>query len=227
MEWPEPWSRLAACGWTTARLGTLDDLPKRGLQGPGEGVGPGGHGGGAGGVPREGQGVREHRQDPVGSGRPFRWPGLGGSWLQTGQDLPVGSGGGGRGSRGATKGKAPLARWPCRLSRLVGRAGDSMDLRDRAERSERTRWTVMLKRIIVESELPASEGWNADPDGTAWHRIGKGRRSTTASTSRPGGMWLHGCTAPTMCLGRGPLSSSSSTSCIGWPSRAARASPQV
>ncbi|CAJ1410855.1 unnamed protein product, partial [Effrenium voratum] len=93
------------------------------------------------------------------------------------------------------KGKAPLARRPCRLSRLVGRAGDNMDLRDRAERSERTRWTVMLKRIIVESELPASEGWNADPDGTAWHRVGKGRRSTTlrkhVKTWRHVATWLY------------------------------------
>ena len=149
----------------------------------------------------------------MGSGRPFRWPGLGGGWLRQEvvaevvdlEALPC------------RKGKAPLARWPCRLSRLVGRAGDNMDLRDRAERSERTRWTVMLKRIIVESELPASEGWNADPDGTAWPRIGKGREihpPPCGSTSRPGGMWLHGCTAPTMCHDRGPLSSSSSTSCV-------------
>ena len=72
MEWPEPWFRLAACGWTTARLGTLDDLPKRGL--------------------RE---VLE--QDPVGGGRPVWRPGLGGGW----QDFPAGSGGGGRGSRRA------------------------------------------------------------------------------------------------------------------------------
>ena len=70
-----------------------------------------------------------------------------------------------------------------------------MDLRDRAERLERTRWTVMLKRIIVESELPAAEGWNADPDGTAWHRIGKGRRSTTlrkhVKTWRHVATWLY------------------------------------
>ncbi|CAJ1348464.1 unnamed protein product, partial [Effrenium voratum] len=162
MEWPEPWSRLAACGWTTARLATLDDLPKRGL--------------------REllekafGREATAEELEEI-----FRR-----EMVAEVVDLEAPP---------SRKGKAPLARWPCRLSRLVGRAGDNMDLRDRAERSERTRWTVMLKRIIVESELPAAEGWNADPDGTAWHRIGKGRRSTTlrkhVKTWRHVATWLY------------------------------------
>ena len=93
MEWPEPWSRLAACGWTTARLRPAEEGPSRA---PGEGVRARSHGGGAGGVLPEGQGVRKHRQDPVGGGRPVRRVGLGGGWLQAGQDLPAGDGGGGR-----------------------------------------------------------------------------------------------------------------------------------
>ena len=163
MEWPEPWSRLAACGWTTARLATLDDLPKRGLRELLEKA-----------FGREAtvEELEEFFQKVKECGSTGR--------IQWGVEV---------------RREAPLARWPCRLSRLVGRAGDNMDLRDRAERSERTRWTVMLKRIIVESELPAAEGWNADPDGTAWHRIGKGRRSTTlrkhVKTWRHVATWLY------------------------------------
>ncbi|CAJ1357548.1 unnamed protein product, partial [Effrenium voratum] len=158
---------LAACGWTTARLATLDDLPKRGLRELGREAT----------VEEFFQKVKECGS----TGRIFRR-----EMVAEVVDLEAPP---------CRKGKAPLARWPCRLSRLVGRAGDNMDLRDRAERSERTRWTVMLKRIIVESELPAAEGWNADPDGTAWHRIGKGRRSTTlrkhVKTWRHVATWLY------------------------------------
>ena len=193
MEWPEPWSRLAACGWTTARLGTLDDLPKRGLRELLEK---------AFGREATAEELEEFfkKVKECGSTGRIQWGVEGRSggldWVAAGfkrarifrqemvaevvdlEALPC------------RKGKAPLARWPCRLSRLVGRAGDNMDLRDWAERSERTRWTVMLKRIIVESELPA-----ADPDGTAWHRIGKGRRSTTlrkhVKTWRHVATWLY------------------------------------
>ena len=158
MEWPEPWSRLAACGWTTARLATLDDLPKRGLCELLEKA-----------FGREAT-VEEleeffQKVKECGSTGRIQWGVEGRSggldWVAAGfkrarifrremvaevVDLEAPP---------CRKGKAPLARWPCRLSRLVGRAGNNMDLRDRAERSERTRWTVMLKRIIVESELPA------------------------------------------------------------------------
>ena len=198
MEWPEPWSRLAACGWTTARLGTLDDLPKRGLR---EVLNKAW---GREATVEELEEFHEKVKECGSTGR-IQWGVEGRSggldWVAAGfkragtfrqevaaevvdlEALP------------SRKGKAPLARWPCRLSRLVGRAGDNMDLRDRAERLERTRWTAMLKRIIVESELPASAGWNADPDGTAWHRIGKGRRSTTlrkhVKTWRHVATWLY------------------------------------
>ncbi|CAJ1390152.1 unnamed protein product [Effrenium voratum] len=70
-------------------------------------------------------------------------------------------------------------RWPCRLSRLVGRAGDNLDLRDRAERLERTRWKVMLKTIIVESELPAAVGGMLIR--MEWR--GRGRRPSSNSSS--------------------------------------------
>ncbi|CAJ1359189.1 unnamed protein product [Effrenium voratum] len=112
---------LAACGWTTARLGTLDDLPKRGLRATEE----------------ELEEFHEKVKECGSTGRTFRQEVV--AEVVDLEALPC------------RKGKAPLARWPCRLSRLVGRAGDNMDLRDRAERSERTRWTVMLKRISVES----------------------------------------------------------------------------
>ena len=116
MEWPEPWSRLPACGWTTARLETLDDLLRRGLreilekawsrEATEEELEEF----------REGPGAREHGQDPVEGGRPVWRAGLGGGQLQVGQDLPAWSGGGGRGSRGAPAGRAKrpwhgLAGW--------------------------------------------------------------------------------------------------------------------
>ena len=175
MEWPEPWSRLAACGWTTARLGTLDDLPKRGLREVLEKAW------GWEATEEELEEFHEKVKECGSTGRAglaawtgWRLASSGRKWWRRSWIL------------------RPLARWPCRLSRLVGRAGDNMDLRDRAERSERTRWTVMLKRIIVESELPASAGWNADPDGTAWQ---KGRRSTTlqkhVKTWRHVAPWLY------------------------------------
>ena len=194
MEWPEPWSRLAACGWTTARLGTLDDLPRRGLREILEKAW------GREATEEELEEFHKKVQECGSTGR-IQWgEGRSGGldWVAAGfkrartfrhgvaaevVDLEAPP---------CRKDKAPVARWPCWLSRLVGRAGDNMDLRDRAERSERTRWTVMLK---MEPGLPASVGWNADPDGTAWHWIGKGRRSTTlrkhVKTWRHVATWLY------------------------------------
>ena len=84
MEWPEPWSRLAARGWTTHAGRPAEERPSGG---PGEGV-------------EELEEFHEKVKE-CGStgriqwkgGRPFQWPGQ-----RLASKGPAGSGGGGRGS---------------------------------------------------------------------------------------------------------------------------------
>ena len=75
------------------------------------------------------------------------------------------------------KGKARVMKWPTRLGKLLAVAGESEQLRHRAEEVERDRWIKELASLMEEADLPAvaAGGW----EGLRTVRIGKGRRAST------------------------------------------------
>ena len=77
------------------------------------------------------------------------------------------------------KGTAVLARWPTRLDRLKSEASDNLELREKAEKSERDRWIGCLRGILMEVDVPASRSLLDVQGLTLTRRFGKGRRSST------------------------------------------------
>ena len=75
------------------------------------------------------------------------------------------------------RGKAKVMKWPTRLGKLLAVAGESEQLRHRAEEVERDRWINELASLMKEADLPAvaAGGW----EGLRTVRIGKGRRAST------------------------------------------------
>lgn len=75
------------------------------------------------------------------------------------------------------KGKATRIRLPTRLARKQALAGEDLNLRELAERQERSRWLGELKQIIARSGMPAGE--NKLAGDLSDSRFAKGRRAST------------------------------------------------
>ena len=76
------------------------------------------------------------------------------------------------------KGKATLARWPTRLERRLEAAGGDQGMREKAEKTERERWTRALLAQIYLAGLPVAQG-QEDSEGFTLSRVSKGRRGST------------------------------------------------
>ena len=77
------------------------------------------------------------------------------------------------------KGTAEMVRWPTRLEKRLSAAGDSMTLRQGAEKSERHRWIDELKHLLWEAKLPAMYRDLPLNQVDESLRFGKGRRAST------------------------------------------------
>ena len=74
-------------------------------------------------------------------------------------------------------GTAKVIRWPTKLQRRLSEAGDNQTLRDSAEKTERNRWILQLKRLLQDGGCPSVReevmGYELS------RRYGKGRRVNT------------------------------------------------
>lgn len=77
------------------------------------------------------------------------------------------------------KGKAKIERWPTRLEKKLYRAGDDQDLRAKAEKDERTRWMLEIRKLLREAEAPAMLRAAVVEGVDMSRRFGKGRRAST------------------------------------------------
>ncbi|CAE8596253.1 unnamed protein product [Polarella glacialis] len=83
-------------------------------------------------------------------------------------------------------GAAAYAKWPSRMRRRLGKAGDNPAQRTEIESKERAKWTVRLIRILKDAKLPAA----IEPDGSP----SQGRRASTLrsriKTWEKAGQWF-------------------------------------
>ena len=70
-----------------------------------------------------------------------------------------------------------MTKWPTGLGKLLAVAGESEQLRHRAEEVERDRWIKELASFMEEAGLPAVAAGGSE--GLQTVRIGKGRRAST------------------------------------------------
>ena len=77
------------------------------------------------------------------------------------------------------KGGAMVSRWPTRLDRLKSEAADNVELREKAEKSERDRWIGCLRGILVEAGVPVARSLHDVHGLSLTRRFGKGRRAST------------------------------------------------
>ena len=77
------------------------------------------------------------------------------------------------------KGTAAMVRWPTRLEKRLSAAGDKLELRQGADKSERHRWINELKHLLWEARLPALYRDLPLEHADESLRFGKGRRAST------------------------------------------------
>ena len=73
---------------------------------------------------------------------------------------------------------AARAKWPTRLEKLKADAGGDIDMRE-AEKTERDRWVVSLRDILLEAKAPVVYGMDREAGLSSTRRCGKGRRAGT------------------------------------------------
>lgn len=76
-------------------------------------------------------------------------------------------------------GKAKVVRWPTRLEKKLYQAGEDQNLRAKAEKDERSRWLLEIKKLLREAQAPAIMRDEVFVGVDMSRRFGKGRRAST------------------------------------------------